>query len=216
MWALMAISLQACTLPRSTETTLRFGHDSGEYLAGTLDQETQILPGSDQSATEQNGSTARNTYKLKRSVAVSVRQALVFDLSDEITVEAAMSAEVAHRRYDLPDGYLLSNGRTRLTDPITLRFYSFGLRPEAIAEASRQFGPLKGGLGAGVGVVANRIEATAKSDLLDLSAVGNTITPYWVFRARLSHSQTGLGAELRVHGLENNEETVAWYGVYQF
>jgi hypothetical protein len=181
----------------------KLGSDSPQYLSATRGDEDDLISGGsasdgDATTTRAKRFDTRPNYNLRRSFAVSLRPELRYRPSDAIEVEVGVAIEAGERIYELPDGYVLPGGQTRLTDPIDLKFNSHGVRPEALVKRRFTIGPAELALGLGAGVAWQRVTIRAQSALLNLERHAQATQPYGVLRLEAGVAEKPLAAEANI------------------
>lgn len=94
----------------------------------------------------------RPVYQLTDNRSIALRHSLHRKVNSNVAIEASATIESAYRSYFLPEGVLLSNGITRLSDPITPRANTYGMRPELFVMHGNVLGHSSFQAGAGVGL----------------------------------------------------------------
>ena len=112
----------------------------------------------------QNTTAEKTTVRLKRSRSIGVSLSQTRALTPRIAFEPQLYAGIGQTRYALPDGVLLANGRTRLTDPIQADFLSIRIEPQAsvflaLGPAHKPWG--RQGVGAGIAMASVHTSITS-------------------------------------------------------
>lgn len=168
----------------SRTTSISVGTGSPEFLSQTLDTEEDALLGVSQPSGS-GLSSFRPSYKLSANYGVSLRHSVSTGLSQKSKLRGSISGEIGKLGYHLPDGVLLANGITRLTDPIDLTFEYIGLRPEIEVSRDVSLGNLNVQFGVGAGYSMQSVTIKARSALLDFSRHRWSHTPYLLLSSRV-------------------------------
>lgn len=187
-----ACVLAACAqTPIPTQTRLHLGTDDGAtHPKGAASAAIAFGLGGDGSAlpdglfggsgADTDAGRAPTTVRLKRSrsagVSVMQRHAL---RPARLTLEPTVYAGIAQARYALPDGVLLANNRTRLTDPLRADFLSLRVEPQvnvalALGPAHAPWGSQK----IGVGIAGAYVKTRITSALINARGHSRVVDPF--------------------------------------
>lgn len=189
--ALIACLLAACgTAQAPLRTALHIGTDDGFHQnAGTqsaaiafgLADGSSALPdglfGGGSSA--QAPASEKTTIQLRRSRSIGVSVSQPHKLGPRLSIEPQIYASIGQTRYALPDGVLLANNRTRLTDPITADFLALRVEPQASVFVT--LGPAHkpwGRQGIGAGVALAHVSTSITSALIDAQGHTRVADPF--------------------------------------
>lgn len=111
---------------------------------------------------------------------------------------------------------MLSNGITRLSDPITLRANTYGMRPELFVMHGNVLGHSSFQAGAGVGLSIQHARILAQSELLDLSDKIGSHNPYAAVRIKFQPANSQIGLETNIRALDHQSVVIATSLVLDF
>lgn len=188
----VACVLAACAQTQiQTQTRLHLGTDDGAtHPEGAASAAISFGLGGDDGAlpdglfggtgTDTDAGRAPTTVRLKRSrsAGVSVTQQHALRPA-RLTLEPMIYAGVAQARYALPDGVLLANNRTRLTDPLRADFLTLRVEPQV--NLALALGPVHAPWGSqkiGVGIAGAYVKTRLTSALINARGHSRVVDPF--------------------------------------